>query len=131
MKGVKTLLNAITVAVLIAGCASTQAGKDSDTGALNGWWRSSVNSSWGGALTVTMTPPANSRFSGTALFYNSACPWQTQFDGTIQEDGKITFTVNLGGRCGQVVVELTPHGDGYTGTYRADFPDNGSVTLQK
>lgn len=121
----------VAILIAVAGCASAQAGKDSNSGALNGWWRSSINSSWGGALTVTMTPPANGHFSGTALFYNSACPWQAQFDGTIQEDGKRTFAVNLGGTCGQVKVELTPQDNGYTGTYRADFPDNGYVELRK
>lgn len=104
--------------------------KTTQFGELSGQWKSKVNSSWGGGLNIYIEPnKSSSVFKGKLIFSQSGCPWKTPFDGTVSESGTITLKANPGGKCGKIAINGTFKDGILTGTYKADYPDNGTISL--
>lgn len=126
----KLVLILASAAIVAAGCAMTAPAKDDGTVVCTGTWSSSSIHGAGGALKVAVAPPRAGRLTGTVLFYRSSCPRETPFQG-VDDGQKRVLVAYLGAPCGRVRVELVPEGNGYTGTYDAEFTDKGSVELSR
>ena len=100
---------------------------------MKGSWYSLEYMSDGGRLYIRKLKLSGdgSSFSGEISFENSnsSCWGYHPFKGTVAKDGALTITSNLGGACGVVVIEVPTPGRKWSGTYDAEFPDNGAVEL--
>ncbi|MCH8158003.1 MAG: hypothetical protein IID18_09710 [Nitrospinae bacterium] len=97
---------------------------------MKGSWNSFEYTS-GGDLFIRKQSGNGSSFSGEISFGNSdySCWGYHPFKGTVAKDGALTITSNLGGACGVVVIKVPTPGRKWSGTYDAEFPDNGAVEL--
>lgn len=101
---------------------------------LSGRWNSDVDSSWGGGLYIrnlSKVAGEDASFEGEIKFANSnySCWGYHPFTGAITAKAQLRITTDLGGECGKVIVKLSKDGKKWRGTYEAEFPDNGDVTL--
>ena len=104
--------------------------KMAQNGELSGRWKSKVDNSWGGGLDIYIEPnEGSSAFKGKLMFSQSGCPWKAPFDGTVSESGQIVLKANPGGKCGNVIITGTFKDGLLTGTYEAEYPDNGTISL--
>ncbi len=144
MKNKILLLLATLCAVSLIGCKTAGDVKTSNVGdspkviitkttqygGLSGRWTSKVNNSWGGGLNIYIEPnDGSSTFKGKLIFSQSGCPWKAPFDGTVSESGEITLKANPGGKCGKIAINGTFKDGILTGTYEAEYPDNGTISL--
>ena len=70
-------------------------------------------------------------FTGVISFANSnsSCWGYHPLTGSVTAEGQLIITTDLGGECGKVIVKLSKDGKKWRGSYEAEFPDNGDVTL--
>jgi hypothetical protein len=130
----------MVAAASLAGCQSNPPSTDGQSkayitqsehgGALSGRWSSSINSFASGRLEIDIEPGKGALLEGSLLFSNSSCPWEKPFTGTISDVDDIVIKVDLGGKCGHLVIQGAYDGKVLKGTYKADYPDSGVVTLQ-
>lgn len=105
--------------------------QDQQQGFLKGRWVSKVSSRWSGTLKLAINASKGSpEFGGEIHFGESACATWRPFTGTVASDGTITIKSDLGGGCGNAVVQGRLEGGVLVGTYEAEYPDNGTVKLK-
>ena len=114
----------------VGGIQKVSITKTAQYGELSGRWKSNVDNSWGGGLNIYIEPnEGSSAFKGNLMISQSGCPWLAPFDGTVSESGEILLKANPGGKCGKIAINSTFKNGVLTGTYEAEFPDNGTIIL--
>jgi hypothetical protein len=140
------IVGAIIIAMLVSACQTAAVQPDQPIEVaqtsieLGGAWKTSGSGTWkskkypqaGGGLQVEFVQKvAGSPLVGSVTFLRSSCPDEKPFDNVVvAADGKITMKVNLGGPCKEVEIVGKIHGKRFVGTYKAGYPDNGTVELQ-
>lgn len=97
---------------------------------MNGGWDSDVGP-WGGDFSIRNHKSSGSSFEGEVQFASSDCDGFYYFEGIVNTNGTLTLKTDLGPPCDKVTISLTKTSNGWAGTYTADYPDNGSVSLSK
>ncbi|MDJ0739033.1 MAG: hypothetical protein QNJ91_04910 [Gammaproteobacteria bacterium] len=100
-------------------------------GYLSGAWRSDSDPRWNGPFAIDIADTQDgANFDGALSFGGSSCPGWKPFRGVVQADGSVVLRSDLGVPCGNVVVSGRYAGGAFDGTYKAEYPDFGTVKLK-
>jgi len=121
----KIIAGLMTIACILGGAGTGHA--QSPIG-LYGTWSSARYPGAGGQVQLKeIVVNAGGVFVGQVFFTGSPCAMWANFSGRIIGD---TATLSMYvGSCGLDVVTLHRQGAAWVGTYRAQYPDEGTVTM--
>jgi hypothetical protein len=123
-KAAAVLLVLLGTAVI---AASSRAQSPSPIG-LYGHWSSARFPGGGGDIKLTdIVVNANGEFVGRVFFTGTPCAVWANFTGRLYGDTAVLSMVV--GNCGLDEVALQRQGPGWVGTYRSQYPDEGTVQM--
>jgi hypothetical protein len=123
----KIVLGWLTLAAVLGLAPAAVAQSPSPIG-LYGHWSSARYPGAGGDLKLSdIAVSADGAFVGRVFFTGSPCAVWANFSGRIYGDTAVLSMYV--GNCGLDEVTLHRQGPGWTGTYRAQYPDEGTVEM--
>lgn len=134
------LLTLVIAAAPLIGCQTAQEKTassaptiltaDQQQGFLTGRWTSEVSARWSGTLKIAIDANQGSPdFTGQIQFGESSCIQWKPFTGSVSANNTVTIESDLGAPCGKVVVKAKHQGGQLSGSYSAEYPDNGKIVV--
>jgi len=104
-------------------------------GKWKGTWEGGGRSQSYGKMEVEFETSDGDRMAGrvraTYVFSRDPCSQGWESLTAVKSGGKVSVQYNLGGRCGNVVLDLVMDANLLSGTYVSEFPGYGTIRLKK
>ena len=124
----RTAVAALLALAALAGLAGSVRAQSPSPIGLYGHWSSARYPGAGGDIKLgDIATSADGAFVGRVFFTGSPCAVWANFSGRLYGDTAVLSMYV--GNCGLDEVTLQRRGGGWVGTYRAQYPDEGTVVM--